>query len=64
MHQCGNEDKNAILDFIMKTSNPTLIPTLCQDNCKYVNLLNSVRSAMSYLISHKCLWFDVSSEPR
>ncbi len=30
VHQCGNEDKNAILGFFMKTSNPTLIPTLCQ----------------------------------
>lgn len=34
---CGNEDKSAFLDFIMKTSNPTLIPHCAKMGAKYMN---------------------------
>lgn len=49
----GNEDKNAFLDVIVKTSNPTLIPHSSKKRVKYVHL--QTRELFLSLMWVRCL---------
>lgn len=44
----GNEDKNAFLDVIVKTSNPTLIPH-SQEMCAFANQRTSSKAVVGAL---------------